>query len=313
VRRRFTIQAVFLAVIAVLAGVVGVQLAIALPDAPGPTRSPVPIDWATVRPGADASWPACTPPHGATRTLPLADRPSFVVVGVNDGLPGTVSACIDRELAWAATTTGGSSEPRLAYYVMAADPWTERELRWVPHPAWPASNAVGGVPVAVPAAFASDAHGATCSGGHAERACAYVYGWAMAQHAAAIPGLADPGGHRFWIDVEVTPTWNEDRLFNQAVVEGMVAAFTAPRSAGGVGTTTGIYSDPGEWAEIIGPLRPGSTLDRLDEWVAIGPAGKAEAVDALRAGLPLTPRGRVRIVQWLDGRIDRNIAMPAGS
>lgn len=312
-RRRWTVQLVFLAVILVLAGVVGVQLASALPDEPAPSpSSAAPVDWSTVRPGADASWPACTPKHGSTRTLPLASRPSFVIIGVNDGLPGTVSACIARELAWADTTTGGSSQPRLAYYVMAADPWTKAERKWVKDPSWPSSNLVAGTVVTVPAAFGSAASGTACRGGRTERACAYVYGWAMAQHAAGIPGLRDPGSHRFWIDVEATRTWSDDERYNQAVVEGMVAAFTAPRAAGGIGTTTGIYSDHAEWGEIIGRLRTGSTLDRTDQWIAIGPASKAEAVDALLHDWPLTPNGRIRIAQWVDGPLDRNIALPAG-
>ena len=312
VRRRMQVRMLLVGTITALAAVVGVQLAIALPGAEQPAPSATPVDWSTVRPGADASWPACTPPHGATRTMPLAERPAFVVVGVNDGLPGTVSACVERELRWAGTTTGGSSQPRLAYYVMAADPWTAAERKWVPHPDWPSSNRVRGTLVRVPAAFAGDAHGTTCAGGRTERACAYVYGWAMAQHAAAIPGLRSPSTHRFWIDVEAERTWNRDQRFNQAVVEGMVAAFTAPRSRGGIGTTTGVYSDHAEWARIIGRLRTGSPLDRLDQWIAIGPASKAEAVDALLHDWPLTANGRIRMVQWVDGRIDRDIALPAG-
>lgn len=311
-RRRVTIRAVLVVVIAALAALVGVQLATAMPDADRPEPAPTPVDWAEVRPGADASWPQCTQPNGSSRTRPLAERPAFVVIGVNDGLPGTVSACIGDQLAWARTATGGSSQDRLAYYVMAADPWTKRELRWVPHPAWPSSNIVGPTSVRVPSAFASTAGGTTCAGGHAERACAYVYGWAMAQHAAAIPGLPDPSRHRFWIDVEAAPTWSTDQRFNQAVVEGMVAAFTAPRSAGGVGTTTGIYSVHSEWSAIMGRLRKGSTLDGLDEWVAIGPATKAEAVETLERGWPLKPGGTVRVVQWVQDRIDWNIALPAG-
>jgi hypothetical protein len=303
---------VFLVVIVLLAGVVGVQLASALPDEAQPKPTPAAADWAAVPAGADASWPGCTPPHGATRTMPLATRPGFVVVGVNDGLPGTVSTCIDRELQWADTTTGGSSEPRLAYYVMAADPWTARERKWVKHPFWPISNVVDGTTVRVPAAFGSAAHGTTCGGGHAERACAYVYGWAMAQHAAAIPGLRDPASHRFWIDVEAEATWSDDQRFNQAVIEGMVAAFTSPRAAGGIGATTGVYSDHSEWAGIVGRLRQGSTLDRLDQWLAVGPATKAEAVDALLHDWPLTANGRISMIQWVDGRIDRDIAPPAG-
>jgi hypothetical protein len=246
VRRRWTVQAVFLGVILLLAGVVGVQLAAALPDEPTASPSPTPVDWATVRPGADASWPACTPPHGTKRTLPLASRPAFVVIGVNDGLPGTVSACIDRELQWADTTTGGSSQPRLAYYAMAADPWTKAQLKWVKHPAWPSGNTVGGVRVRVPAAFASSASGTTCTGGHREHACAYVYGWAMAQHAAGIAGLRDPAHSRFWIDVEAERTWGDDQRFNQAVVEGMVAAGSVKAaSARRPGSTPTTPSGPG--------------------------------------------------------------------
>jgi hypothetical protein len=312
VQRRWKVQVAFAAVILVLAGIVGVQLASALPAEVAPTPTPTAIDWDAVRPGADASWPVCTPPQGSTSTMPLADRPAFAVVGVNDGLPGTVSACIARELRWAGTTTGGSSQPRLAYYVMAADPWTKRELKWVKHPSWPTSNVVGGRTIAVPAAFASTATDTTCAGGHTERACAYVYGWMMAQHAAAIPGLSDPSSHRFWIDVEAVATWSGDVRFNQAVVEGMVASFTAPRSKGGIGTTTGVYSDHSEWARIIGQLRKGSTLDRLDQWLAIGGSTKTKAVDALLHDWPLTANGRITMVQWVDGRIDRNIARPAG-
>jgi hypothetical protein len=306
------IQVVFFTVIAVLAGVVGVQFAFAVPELTAPTPTPAPIRWDAVLPGSDASWPGCSPPHGSTRTMPLTAKPAFVVVGVNDGLPGTTSACIARELRWAATS-GGSSAGRLAYYVMAADPWTKAELKWLKHPAWPSSNVVDGLAVAVPAAFASTTTGTACSGGHTERACAYVYGWAMARYAAAIPGLRSPSTHRFWIDVEAERTWSRDQRFNQAVVEGMVAAFTTPASKGGVGTTTGIYSDHSEWARIIGRLRTGSPLDRLDEWIAIGPSTKAKAVDALLHDWPLTGRGRIRMVQWLDGRIDRDIALPLGA
>ena len=307
------VQVLLVTVIAVLAGVVGVQFAFAVPELTKPTPTPTRIDWDAVRPGSDASWPGCTPPHGATRTMPLADGPAFVVIGVNDGLPGTASACLTRELRWADTATGGSSAGRLAYYVMAADPWTKPQLTWVKHPAWPSSNSLDGVTVAVPAAYASTATGTTCSGGHAEQACAYVYGWSMARYAAAIPGLRSPATHRFWIDVEAEQTWSADQRFNQAIVEGMAAAFTAPRSQGGAGTTTGIYDDYAEWSRIIGRLRTGSPLDRLDEWLAIGPSTKADAVDALLRDWPITAHGRIRMVQWVDGRIDRDIALPEGA
>jgi hypothetical protein len=309
VQRWTTTRRIVLLVIAVLVVVVGVQVAVTLPRDDAPLAVPT-VDWAASPIGADASWPGCTPPHGTKHTLPLAPRPAFAVVGVNDGLPGTRSACVERELRWSDTATGGSSQPRLAYYVMAADPWAKAELRWVHKPVWPSSNRLGSIDVAVPAAYASKQHGTTCSGGHTERACAYVYGWSMAQADAALPGLRSPATHRFWIDVEARQDWSRDTLYNQAVVEGMVAAFTAPVAAGGIGTTPGIYSDHGEWSPIVGALRAGSPIDPLDEWLAIGTASPAKAIDALRHETPLTTGGRVRMIQYLDGAYDRDVAAP---
>lgn len=304
------VQGAVLALALLVGALVAAQIAFALPDAapsPTPTRT---FTWATVPSGADASWPSCTPPRGTKRLLPLAESPAFAVVGVNDGLPGTRSACIGRELRWADTATGGTARPRLEYYVMAADPWTEPELKWVPHPDWPSSNDVRGTAVEVPTAFASDAHSTTCTGGHDEQACAYVYGWRTARTDAALPGLRSPASTRFWIDVEAVRTWNDDQRFNQAVIEGMVAGFTQPRSAGGVGTTTGLYSDYAEWADIAGRLRTGSPLPRLDEWLAIGRTDREAAIRALRRDWPFVVGARVRIVQYLDGAIDRDVAAP---
>lgn len=304
------IQGAGLVVVLALVAVVVTQIAVAVPvrPAPRPART---VDWSDVRPGSDASWPSCTPPRGTTRLLPLAESPAFAVVGINDGLPGTRSACIDRETAWADAATGGSGQPRLAYYVLAADPWTEPELKWVPHPPWPSSNTIGGAAVTVPAAFAGEDGTTACAGAHDDPACAYLYGWTIALADAALPGVRSPTDHRFWIDVEAERTWSDDRLFDQAVVEGMVAAFTAPRSAGGVGTTVGVYSDYSEWARIVGRLRTSSPVAGLDEWLAIGRSSEAEAVRALRRGWPFEPEGRVRIVQYLDGAVDRDVAAPA--
>lgn len=295
------------AVVVLLAALVVAQLAAALPRSlmvsPSPTAT---IDWGDPPVGADASWPSCTPPHATRHRLPLADRPAFVIVGVNDGLPGTTSACIGRELAWADTVTGGSSQPDLAYYVMAADPWTKPELKWVKHPIWPTSGTIGGRTIDVPAAF-----GADCTGGHTQRSCAYLCGRLMAAADAALPGLRSPATHRFWIDVEAVRTFSGDTLFNQAIVEGMVAGFTAKVADGGVGTTVGVYSTYGEWSRITGTLRPGSPLDALDQWIAVGGTTKARAVAALRRNWPLTPGGHLVMVQYLDGAIDRNVAAPA--
>lgn len=289
-----------------IVGIAGAAIAMATPRrAATPRRT---LDWAAVAAGADASWPHCTPPSGTKHTLPIADSPAFAVVGINDGLPGTRSACIETELAWADRASGGTSAPKLAYYVMAADPWTKPELRWVPHPTWPTSNAAGSVTVAVPAAF-----GGPCTGGRTERACAYVYGWLTALADASLDGVRDPQQYRFWIDVEAVKTWSADPLFNQAVVEGMAAAFTTPVAGGGVGTTTGVYSTAGEWPRIVGVLRDGSPLDATDQWIAAGRVSRTRAVEVLRRGWPLTPNGRLVMVQYADGAIDRDVVAPIAS
>lgn len=306
-RRRSVVSTIGVVLAAGLVALAATQLAIALPGPGVPTPSPT-VDRSRLPVGSDASWPSCTPPHGTTRTLPLAADPAFAVVGVNDGLPGTRSACIERELAWADGATGGS-RPRLEYYVLAADPWTAPELRWVPHPDWPASNLVRGTVVSVPAAYGSGAGDPTCSGAH-DPACAYVFGWATALADAALPGLRAPAEHRFWIDVEAVRTWSRDRAFNQAVVEGMVAAFSAPRSTGGVGTTVGLYSTYGEWPRIVGRLRPGSPLIGLDQWLAVGTATEAEAVRVLRRGWPFQPGGRLVLVQYRAGAVDLDVGLP---
>lgn len=138
-----------------------------------------------------------------------------------------------------------------------------------------------------------------------------MFGWTTALTDAALPGLRAPSEHRFWIDVEAVRTWSRDRLFNQAVVEGLVAAFTAEPAEGGVGTTVGLYSTYGEWARIMGRLRADSPLVGLDQWLAIGPATKAEAVRVLRRGWPFQPGGRLVLVQYRVGPIDLDVGLPS--
>jgi hypothetical protein len=249
--------------------------------------------------GADASWPQCRHPA----RLPLAKRPAFAIVGVNNGVPGTRNPCLEAQLAWAGTATGGAVEPAVAYYVMTADPWSPYERRWA-KPVWPSSNRWKGTHIAVPKAF-----GGPCRGGHRERACAYVFGWSVAERDAHLPGVPAAGDRTWWIDVEEERDFSADQRFNEAIVEGMAAYFATPVSEGGLGARVGLYSNAYYWSTIIGRLRSGSRLADLPNWVPIGPATRTEATVAFDAAEAFTPRGEVRILQYVSGGIDRNLAL----
>jgi hypothetical protein len=282
--------AVGLAALAVVLLSLPSQESTALPRAAAPAASPRPV-------GGDASWPNCR----RAVTAHAVPHPAFAIVGVNDGVPGTTSGCLAKTMAWARTATGGPAS--LGYYVMAADPWQPAERRWA-KPVWPSSATVAGRRIRIPAAFGTD-----CAGSRTSRACAYVFGWTTARRDAAIPGVTDPARHRWWIDVETLRDFRADPRFNEAIIEGMAAYFTAPPSAGGLGTSAGLYSNLYFWGAIVGDLRPGSPLDRLDEWY---PIGSGTPADAARAGpdlAPFTPNGRITIVQVVAGGMDVDVAV----
>jgi hypothetical protein len=248
--------------------------------------------------GADASWPQCRHP----KRLPLAERPAFAIVGVNNGVPGTLNPCLGAQLAWAATATGGAREPTVAYYVMAADPWSPFERKWA-KPVWPSSNSWKGQRVAVPKAY-----GSACRGGHTQRSCAYVFGWSVAERDAHLTGVRSAGDRTWWIDVEEERDWSADQRFNEAIIEGMAAYFETPARQGGLGARAGLYSNDYYWATIVGVLRSGSRLAALPNWVPIGPATREEATAAFPHADTFTPGGHVALLQYVSGGIDRNLA-----
>ncbi|MGN6744461.1 MAG: hypothetical protein ACTHJL_14380 [Amnibacterium sp.] len=285
--------------IAVGLGILAIVL-LSLPSQESTALPRVPLHAAPGAPavGADASWPNCR----RSITAHALPHPAFAIVGVNDGVPGTVSGCLRKTMAWAATATGGPGA--VAYYVMAADPWQPAERRWAT-PRWPSSDVVAGRRIAIPAAYG---HG--CRGSHTSRACAYVFGWSTARFDAAIPGVVDAAHRRWWLDVETPRDFNRDPVFNQALIEGMAAYFTAPPAKGGLGSSTGIYSNLYYWSVIVGDLRKGSPLGALDEWYPIGPGTPAEAVRAAKDLAPFTPGGRITIVQAVSGGLDVDVRVP---
>ncbi len=297
------------AVVALLIVAIGLVVAVTGADAsPLPAPTPTRSTSTTLAPGGDGSWPTCKAPSWSGKKLPLATAPSFVVIGVNDGEPGTTSACIAHELAWATTATGGTTQPKLAYYVMGADPWQPTERRWTT-PVWPTTNRLHGVTVHIPAAYHPAGGRAVCKGGHTNPACAYLFGWNAAYRDAHIATIVHAATTRYWLDVEEPDDWNTSKLFNQAVIEGMAAYFTTSKAHGGLGSTTGIYSDAQYWQQIVGTVRTGSPLKGLDLWLTIGAATKAKATTALTTAKPWLAGSRIRIVQyWGSDLVDRDVA-----
>lgn len=268
----------------------------------GLVREPVPHPKPALPPtalGVDASWPTCK--HPAEPAAPV-----FAIVGLNNGTPGTRNPCLTAQLRWADGAVGGSAQPATAFYVMAADPFRKWERRYA-KPVWPHSSTVHGVHVVVPSAY-----GSACRGGHTSTACAYLFGWTAGYRSAHLGGVTDAAAHRYWIDVEALRDWSHDTRFNQAVIEGMAAYLGGSTTDGALGATVGLYSNRMFWSAIVGDLRTDSPLVGLDEWLPIGPSSRARAAATLASATPFHDGGRVRLVQYVAGGIDMDVA-PLGA
>ena len=92
-----------------------------------------------------------------------------------------------------------------------------------------------------------------CTGAN-NQACAWQYGWDMADLDAQARGVPDPGRYRWWLDVETLNSWESSSLNNRADLEGMVSYFHR------IGATAGIYSTAKQWDPIVGPVPSTSPL-----------------------------------------------------
>lgn len=230
----------------------------------------------TVATGADVSYPQCG------RSLPT--RGDLAVVGVNAGTGTTTNPCLAEQLAW------GDSGGRLAdVYVNTANPG--HLGAW-----WPGTDlARAGQPVV---------NGEGICAGAEDAACGYVYGYSVAFEDVWRRGVSRPGDRTWWLDVETMNSWSWNRGANLAVLEGMAAAI---RDAGG---EIGLYSTPRQWSLIVGSASPSSALAGTPSWIA-GAVSRAGAL-ANCAAAPLTPGGRVRMVQWVQDGVDHDSACEVG-
>ncbi|WP_375400515.1 hypothetical protein [uncultured Amnibacterium sp.] len=257
-------------VVAVLAAPLGAQAA--TPPA-GPPLLPS-------TQGADVSFPQCD------GFLPLGQ--AFAVIGVNDGLATTTNPCLTEQLLWASTSTGVTAQPGTALYVNTANPGLQAD--W-----WPSENRTrAGDAIANPYGTCAHTVGAPCS---------YVYGYSVAYDDTHIRGIdpAHAADYRWWLDVETSNSWSFDTRPNAAVLEGMVAAFAA------VGAEAGIYSSRQQWNWIVGTLPTGSPLNGLPSWIAAGTVSSRAAQEACSVS-PLTPGGRLSMVQFIDGAYDADVS-----
>jgi hypothetical protein len=218
--------------------------------------------------GNDVSYPQCG------KKLP--SRQAFGIVGVNDGLANTTNPCLAAEIAWAQNSSGATSQPKVSLYVNTANPG--------PGVAdWPANNTdpVTGQPVA-------DPYG-SCGGGD-DQACAWQYGWNIADLDAQSRGVPNPGSYRWWLDVETVNSWESSTQHNRADLEGMVAYLQ------GIGSAVGIYSTARQWAQITGSVPPASPLYPLADWI---PGARTLSQAKTNCGsAPLTDGGTVTVTQW---------------
>lgn len=221
--------------------------------------------------GNDISWPQCG------RKLPSGQ--AFGIVGVNGGLANTTNPCLADELAWAASSRGGTGQPNVALYVNTANPGDVKDQI----SDWPQTG--------------SSAKYGTCTGAN-NAACAYQYGWERAYEDAQTRGVANPSTYKWWLDVETGNTWSTVTANNVADLEGMVDYFQS------IGVTSvGLYSTGYQWGQLVGSsVSSTSSLNGLESWLA-GASNLSDAQTSCKLP-PLTADGQVTLTQYVSKRTD---------
>jgi hypothetical protein len=229
--------------------------------------------------GNDISYPQCG------KTLPSQE--TFGIVGVNEGLANTTNPCLANEIAWAQNSSGVTRQPKVSLYVNTANPGHLRVTDW------PASN-----DDLMTDAVVADPYGG-CAGGD-DRACAWQYGWNIAELDAQTRGISNPSRYRWWLDVETITSWESSTRNNRADLEGMVAYFRH------IGGAVGIYSMASQWDQIVKTVPSTSSLYRLADWIP-GASTLAQAKANCHLA-PLTGRGIVTLTQWTKSKINHDFS-----
>ncbi|HZS94517.1 MAG TPA: hypothetical protein VFA78_06960 [Chloroflexota bacterium] len=228
--------------------------------------------------GNDVSYPQCG------RTLPAGQ--AFGIVGVNDGVANTTNPCLATEITWAQGSTGTTVQPKASLYVNTANPGNLGVADWPTNNVDPVTGATD-----------NDPYGA-CAGGDTA-ACAWQYGWNMADLDAQQRGVVNPAGYHWWLDVETNNSWETNTANNRADLEGMVAYFR------GLGTAVGVYSTSSQWSKIAGTVSATSPLYTLPDWIP--GARSLSGAQANCSSRPLTTGGIVTVTQWTS-TVDGDVA-----
>ncbi len=257
-------------VTAVLLSTAGVSAAAASPAGASAVVKPAATSRTLL--GNDVSWPQCD--------AKLPRNQAFAIVGVNGGLANNTNPCFATQMSWAATSTGGTGQPRVALYVNTANPGHAGS--W-----WPTSNAYAGRMIWNP-------YG-TCAGAE-DRACAYMYGFAKAYDNVKYRGVQNPSAHLWWLDVETINTWSSDKAANAATLEGMTAYYKS------IGARVGLYSTGYQWNMIVGQVSATSNLRGLPSWLA--GANGVTGAKGMCSWPALTPGGKVTMTQYVSNNLD---------
>jgi len=244
---------------------------------------------ATVTTGNDISWPQCN----KLNRLPTGH--AFGIVGVNGGRANTSNPCMSQEITWANQSTGKTAQPKTAFYVNTGNPGDVT-------PAvgdWPTSNR----DIVNPTVTDSNPYG-TCAGAN-DAACAWQYGYNMANADAALRQVPTPATYHWYLDVETSNSWSTNTANNAADLEGMVAYFKS------IGVAPGLYSTSYQWGIIVGSYGTtmdagGNSLNGLDSWLP-GASSQASA-QTLCKQPPLTAGGRVTLTQYVSGQFDYDVS-----
>ncbi len=261
--------------------IASVALAAALAAAPATAAQAAEPTGSTTATGHDVSYPQCD--------VALPTRGEIAVVGVNAGTGTTTNPCLAAQLAWGDAAAPDGTPRRADVYVNTANPGHLGD--W-----WPSADLTrSGVPVMNPEG--------RCAGAE-DAACAYVYGFSIATDDLQGRGVTAASDRTWWLDVETMNSWSWNRQANLSAIEGMAAAI---RGAGG---DVGVYSTQRQWDLIVGDATPSVALAGTPSWIA-GATSRAGALSDCAAA-PLTPGGRIGMVQWVEDGVDHDIACAVG-
>ncbi len=242
--------------------------------------------------GVDVSYPQCG------KSVPTDQ--SFGIVGVNADLANTTNPCLSQELSWAASSAGGTAQPKVQVYSLFTNPGADKAS------VWPSSNVAPSGATVVSKDYGTctaQAAGTPKAKWVTTRACSYMYGYTRAYEAANSRGVSDPAQYRWWLDVETGLSHVADTTQNRAALEGMVAALKDARV-----TSIGVYSTSYQFRTIMGSVPTTSPLRPLPSWIAIGD-GRLDQAQAACAGTPLLG-GRIAMTQYVtpfgSSKIDRD-------